>query len=715
MKIYSMTATFGKLENQTLTLQPGLNIISAPNEWGKSTWCAFLVNMLYGLETRVKTTRTNTPDKERYAPWSGSPMSGRIDLNWNGRDITIERWTKGRTPMGEFRAFETESGITVPELTATTCGEMLLGVERSVFLRSGFLRLTDLPVTEDDALRRRLNALVTTGDESGAADDLAQKLKDLKNKCRSNRTNGLIPQAEAEKAAIEEKLRQIALLQQQSQENARRRQELLDELAKLQNHQIALEYAAGEENNRRILRAQLRRDEALERLEMLTAQCRNLPDLQQAKHSADRLRQLHQDSVALDLEQQMLPQMPALPVIPNRYEGLSGDAAIQMAGTDAEAYRNLETGKKKRSNLFTGFSVACMVAAILLIVLQLPSFGLWLWVGIALLAAGALTLAAAFLSAKRYYEKINTLFDKYPGIPAKDWVSDARRFAWEQECYAAANENYQQTIVSFRQKREALTAELQTLTQGQRVSDCLQQWESVAKKWEELSDARRIYDDARTHAETIAAMAKPLPQPAMPDDLTCSADETCQLIEETRRELQLLQQRQGQYQGLMEAMGQETVLRRQLDGVNGRLDRLADTYAALELAQATLAAATAELQRRFAPRIAQEAQRILGRLTDGRYDRLTISQDLTLSTATGEETVLRAAQRRSEGTVDQIYLALRLAVSRELTPDAPFVLDDALVRFDDIRHAAAMDILREEAENRQIILFSCQTREKENT
>ena len=36
-----MTATFGKLENNTLTLMPGLNIIEAPNEWGKSTWCAF--------------------------------------------------------------------------------------------------------------------------------------------------------------------------------------------------------------------------------------------------------------------------------------------------------------------------------------------------------------------------------------------------------------------------------------------------------------------------------------------------------------------------------------------------------------------------------------------------------------------------------------------------------------------------------------------------
>ena len=118
MKIYKMTATFGKLEHAELTLQPGLNILTAPNEWGKSTWCAFLVAMLYGLDTRAKTTKTALADKERYAPWSGNPMAGRIDLNWNGRDITIERSTKRRVPLGEFRAYETASGLPVEELNA---------------------------------------------------------------------------------------------------------------------------------------------------------------------------------------------------------------------------------------------------------------------------------------------------------------------------------------------------------------------------------------------------------------------------------------------------------------------------------------------------------------------------------------------------------------------------------------------------------------------
>ena len=129
MRIYSMTATFGKLEHQTLTLQPGLNILSGGNEWGKSTWCAFLVAMLYGMETRVKSTKSSLSDKEHYAPWSGSPMSGRMDISWQGRDITIERKSAGRTPMGKFQAYETATGLPVPELTAESCGEKLLGVE----------------------------------------------------------------------------------------------------------------------------------------------------------------------------------------------------------------------------------------------------------------------------------------------------------------------------------------------------------------------------------------------------------------------------------------------------------------------------------------------------------------------------------------------------------------------------------------------------------
>ena len=76
MRICSMTATFGKLEGETLEFTPGLNLISAPNEWGKSTWCAFLLAMLYGIDTRQRAKQGQLPDKERFKPCPGNPCPG---------------------------------------------------------------------------------------------------------------------------------------------------------------------------------------------------------------------------------------------------------------------------------------------------------------------------------------------------------------------------------------------------------------------------------------------------------------------------------------------------------------------------------------------------------------------------------------------------------------------------------------------------------------
>ena len=74
-----MSAVFGRLQDETLDLGNGLNILQAPNETGKSTWCAFLLSMLYGINSRERERAGYIPDKIRYAPWSGAAMSGRLE------------------------------------------------------------------------------------------------------------------------------------------------------------------------------------------------------------------------------------------------------------------------------------------------------------------------------------------------------------------------------------------------------------------------------------------------------------------------------------------------------------------------------------------------------------------------------------------------------------------------------------------------------------
>ena len=177
MLIHRMAASFGQLQNHTLELKDGLNIIQAPNEAGKSTWCAFLTAMLYGINSRERDRGGFMAEKNRYAPWSGAPMAGRVDCRWDGRDITLMRATRRQSsPMGEFRAIYTGTGDTVPDLTGQTCGETLLGVSREVFERSAFIRQAGLAVTQDTGLERRIAALITSGQEDTSYTEAAAAL-----------------------------------------------------------------------------------------------------------------------------------------------------------------------------------------------------------------------------------------------------------------------------------------------------------------------------------------------------------------------------------------------------------------------------------------------------------------------------------------------------------------------------------------------------------
>lgn len=705
MKILSMTATFGKLSHKTLTLQPGLNVLQAPNEWGKSTWCAFIVAMLYGIDTRERSKAGMLADKERYAPWSGEPMSGRMELQWQGRNITIERRSKGRTVFGEFSAYETDTGLPIPELTAANCGQQLLGVEKEVFTRAGFIRMTDLPVTQDENLRRRLNALVTTGDESGTSDALAQKLRDLKNRCRHNKT-GLLPQAEAQRRELEDKLTQLQNLQEQTQRISQQQAALEQQIVKLENHRDALAYEANRTYVQKLATAEAADEAAKLRLDTLTQQCAALPTAEEAAHTVAQLHQLQQQWEALQIEIHMLPSAPQQPESSRYFQGLTPQEAVDKANADMDSYNALTSAQRKR-----GAAIAAGLLALVGIGLLLIPSWICRGIGIALIAAGCVLFYVNHSAARRAAGQANALSSSYAPLPVAQWVSAAKAYAEAQDAYRAAAAQHQQSRTALDQRLTDLRQTLNAVTNGASLAECEQSWNSILADRKALEDAQREHFRAQELVQALRSSHKDAPAPKFPDTLTYTEAETARLLSDAAVQRKQLTLRQGQTAGLMETLGQPQNLQQQLDAVRARIARLEDTYAALSIAQQTLAGASSALQRRFAPRIARRAQELFGKLTGSRYDRLTLGEDLAVSTGAIGEDTLHTALWRSDGTVDQLYLSLRLAVAQALTPDAPLVLDDALVRFDDTRLAAAMEVLREEAEEKQVILFTCQSRE----
>lgn len=704
MRIYKMTATFGKLERATLTLEPGLNIITAPNEWGKSTWCAFLVAMLYGLDTRAKTTKTNLADKERYAPWSGSPMAGRIDLNWRGRDITIERRTNRRIPLGEFQAYETKTGLPVEELNASNCGQLLLGVEQTVFRRAGFIKHADLPVSQDEALRRRLNALVTTGDDSGAADRLADSLKTLKNNCRYNRT-GLLPQAEARLSELDEKLTELESLDFQSRRLEQQLGEVRSWLSQLENHKQTLDYAKMEADAARVAQAKAAMDKACQQLEHIEKICSALEPQEELSHKVRDLQILQEQWNAVHMELREAPSEPVLPQMVPPFAGMAAEDAYAMVRRDMKRYA--EMARSKMPLLLILIGVAGLVAAAGLAALRAYVFALVAGV------TGVIGVVWGICEKNSVKKHTVSLREKYGNGNYKRWAEPVDAFETAMEEYRAALKRYQDVRNDLDVRMMVLRKRREELCGFQEPEVLMGHCQQALQHWAQLAENRRDVQKATAHYAELKAMLRIVEKPVMPDTLTQTEAETIRLLGEVALEQQRLQNRLGQYQGQMEVLGSRTMLEKLREQTRQRIEKLEDTYAALTIAQETLMEARAELQRRFAPRITRKAQAYLSRMTDGRYHSLTMGQDFSLRAGAGEEETLRDAIWRSDGTMDQLYLALRLAVAQELTPEAPLVLDDALVRFDDKRTAQAVSILREVAEEKQVILFTCQGREAE--
>ena len=713
MTIYEMKATFGKLEHSTLTLRPGLNVIEAPNEWGTSTWCAFLVAMLYGIDTRERTTLDALADKEHYMPWSGSPMSGRIDLGWNGKDITIERTSRGRSIFGIFRAYETATGLDIPELTAENCGQMLLGVEKNVFLRSGFIKLTDLPVKQDEQLRRRLNALVTTGDETGASDALADKLHDLKNQCRANRAKGLIPKAEAQRQELQDKLSQIERLRAQCHTIRARQQALSEENEALQNHQAALAYAQASDCAQKAQSAKLHLVNLTEQVNQLEVSCAQLELPAKLQENLSKLQSLREAREALQMRAQMRPVLPNAPQIPPAFRGYTADEALAQARADSAQYEKLCNDWKKP----TLVPLLCGIAGVLLgAVLAQFSFGM---IAALLIVAGIMVGAFGFYLYRsgcaknaQIGQQIEKLHLRYQGISPDRWIALAEEYQKEQSGYDQQILQYNQTGADLQMQLQDINEKMQILTEGASWVQKEQQWKDALDQHKALSDARAQKQSAEQLLDSLGAQREMPCAPAYPDTLTYTPQQTAQLLAEVQAELTQAGKMLANYEGQMGALGVEQTLKEQLEAVNNRLARLEETFEALELAENMLQEASNALQRRFAPRISRRTQELFGKMTKSRYDRLILGEDLSLSAGAQGEDTLHGTMWRSDGTADQLYLALRLAVAEELTPHAPLVLDDALVRFDDTRLASALDILQESAESKQVIVFTCQSRER---
>ncbi len=139
------------------------------------------------------------------------------------------------------------------------------------------------------------------------------------------------------------------------------------------------------------------------------------------------------------------------------------------------------------------------------------------------------------------------------------------------------------------------------------------------------------------------------------------------------------------------------------------LERVSD-YLPLRLAAHALSKACRRYRDEHHAPVLGRAGELFGRITRGRYSRIELAENdiYALRADSSTESVLQ--RYMSEGTRDQLYLALRVAAleqsHRQGAEPLPLILDDGLVHFDDDRTGAMMEVLADVSAGMQVILFT---------
>ena len=205
MKLVSVSITaFGKLKNVAFNFADGVNILQQANGFGKSTLCAFVRAMLYGLNYGYKLVDGNrTNDVTKYQPWDATgKFGGSMEIAHEGKTYRIERFF-GATAKSESCIVTDIS--TGRQLNIPNPGEHFLGLTVDSFDRCTYLPQEYVAIVPNENFDAKLANLVE--DSALDYDKLQDKLRAYKKTLRYERgIGGEIPTLENEIFQLKGKL-----------------------------------------------------------------------------------------------------------------------------------------------------------------------------------------------------------------------------------------------------------------------------------------------------------------------------------------------------------------------------------------------------------------------------------------------------------------------------------------------------------------------------
>lgn len=716
--------SFGKFKNKHIYLQDGLNLIMGSNEAGKSTIHYFIEGMFYGFFAYGKKKKSYEDLQQKYKPWSSDDYAGAlayendknmflIERNFsevNGR-VKVSNYTTGEDITNKFnfnevtRMYEPTNHLNLSKImyrNTVSIGQMNTKTEKNLSEEVNSLMANIDTGFSDISVVAAIKKL------REEAEKIAGKKGEIKQIGQINQIleKTVAEKEEAQKVINESKALKIRMDKLSEELDNIKKYEAYDKLRSIKKYEDLCEEI--NKAKRTLAGMQLVEgfdEDKFEEIILLESETNN---------KAEKLNDLKsklidlQDEIA-DIKSEIYKNMPA-----NNIDELNQDYAT---------YNQMKEGtykqpSKKSDIIFLILFILFGGAGAYLYLNDMLTYSL-------VSAAAALLMLIIFIVKKIKNKRIDTdsIYTKY---------GFKNEYEYEKYCSAKNREN---------EKHEEAKIMLQIKT------------DEYEKLQQQIGLAKEEYDGkSNTFGRTINEMGLDNNTPYRE---ALKANKTYQELKSRISALEMLRDEtlsEGEYNSYKEKLGdfdidmlkmaeerpqedKDTVLAElsrlagiydnntnnirslteivsQIKELTDKRDELLIEYSALNVAADVIEETAKEMHSQNSPVLNKKISDMIFDITN-RYKNIKLSSELDLNVEYPETGLLVNVEELSQGTLEQLYFSLRIALADMFAPDTPLILDDSFVMYDTYRLENIIRVLYNISKKRQVLLLSCSSREKE--
>lgn len=688
---------YGNLENKEINLDKKINIIHGANESGKSTMLSYIVNSFYGI-SKTKDGK-DISDYDKYKPWNNNEFSGRISYELdNGEQYEVFRDFNKKNPKIYNKNLE---DITDKfEIDKKEGSKFFLeqtGIDKQMYTSTVVSMQEEVRLDDknQNMLIQKIANLAGTGEDNVSYKKALTKLQNkIRDEIGTNKTsqkpiNILNNQIEEINKKIEEikpninKKYEIDNQKDLINENLKNleiKKEILEEINK--KNQNKLDYLK-EKNIKEISKKD--NEEHIEKL----------------KKEADTVKeeQMKVEKTVNDLNKKLEEKK----VEQSRIE--------QELNTENEQTENIENSKNIKSSKNTIYIIFLIVfialgilgVALLKNYLVTIVFGILALIDIILLITKKIKVNRIIkeenkLSETKKKEHIRDLEEEKEYILKEiDKISkELKEEEANQKEIASKNSMLQGQIILLEKTNTSLENELNSIKekleklQSNNEEELLAQYNGKMdrEKLLQIINSTNIEPQLKNVETQINNEKIKLKGLEIEENTVIPQIDAMVELEET------LQAKKEEYNNLK---NQENI-------INITIENLEQAYE--------------EMKTTITPKFTENLSKNIEEISNGKYSKVTINDESGMVVENNRGEYINA-NNLSTGTIDQLYLSLRLSMIEDLSKESlPIILDETFAYFDNTRLENAIKYLikltqGENIKNHQVIIFTCTNREKE--